>query len=447
MRVAGYVRVSTQEQANSGHSVEEQKAKIVAYCDLKEWELIEIYSDPGYTGTNFDRPALQRLLNEFKAYDMVLVFRLDRLSRTQEGALHLVNEFQSNGVAFTSISEQFDTSTPIGKAMLGIAAAFAELDHDTILERMALGRAGRAREGLWRGGSNTPTGYDFIDGRLVPNEDAWQIQEIFKKYLEGWSAHQISVYMHGLVPERYNQTNSVSSILKNPLYKGVIMHNGSSYKGQHEKLISEEDYDAVQALYKSRMDKLTDTQRNPFRATHLLTGLLVCKKCGERYGTDGSTRKNGVLYEYYTCRGKHGWMHTAQSKRKKHCDNKNYRVDRLDNAVIQEIEALSFEQPTPKAPVDHSKDIKKIDKQIDRLIDLYAVGGVSMESLSKKIDALRAKKDALQVVEPPRRKIPTKDDVIKALHSEDFQTRKQVVDSLIDKIEIDGDDVHIYWSF
>lgn len=448
MTIAGYVRVSTYEQAKNGFSVGEQEAKIRQYCELKGWELGRIYSDPGYTGTNFDRPALQRLLSEYQRYDMVLVFRLDRLSRTQEGALHLVNEFQSHGVAFTSISEDFNTATPIGKAMLGIAAAFAELDHDTILERMALGREGRAREGLWRGGSNTPLGYDFIDGKLVINEDeAEQVRTIFRMYQEGYSVHKISVYMHGLYPNRYNQTNSVSQIIKNPLYKGVITYNGTPYAGKHEKIISEAEFDAVQALYKSRMDKMSDIQRNPFRATHLLTGLIICKRCGERYQYEGSRTKN-IKYQYYTCRGKHPHMHTTQTKRVKRCDNKNYRCDKLEAMILQQIDELDFEAPKPKKRKDNKKALQRIDNQIERLIDLYTVDGISLEALQSRINGLRERREALTVVEEePARQIPPKETVTKVLQGDDFQAKKLVIDALIDRIEIDGENIDVFWSF
>lgn len=433
MRVAGYVRVSTTEQAKNGYSVEEQENKIRQYCDLKGYELMQIYSDPGYTGTNYDRPALQRLLNEYKAYDMVLVFRLDRLSRTQEGALHLVDAFQSNGVAFTSISEQFDTSTPIGKAMLGIAAAFAELDHDTILERMALGREGRARKGLWRGGANCPLGYTFKDDQLVINDDAVQIREVFERFLSGESMRGILRAMH----DKYggwNQPSAVSRCLRNPVYKGIIEFNGEYFQGQHKPIIDPIDWDRAQALYQSRMDHVSATQRNPYKASHLLVGLLYCAECGRRYGVIQSV-KNGVRYAYYRCDGKsYG------------CTSKNQKLADLDAIVIGEIEKLDYDEPAKQKAVDHSREIAKIERQISKLIDLYTVDGISQKELTNRIETLNKRKDKLRIVPEVKRDRPPREKVHAILHTGSFKDRKALVDALIDKIEIDGDDMHIYWN-
>lgn len=119
----------------------------------------------------------------------------------------------------------------------------------------------------------------------------------------------------------------------------------------------------------------------------------------------------------------------------------------MDAAVIAEIEQLSFEGRKPKKPKDNSKALKNIDKQIERLVDLYSVDGISIDDLRTRIDALKRRKEALMTVEEPVKQIPPKDVVMKAIHSDDFQQKKLIVDALIDRIEIDGEDVHIYWNF
>ena len=170
MNIAGYVRVSSDAQTEN-YSIPQQQKAIQQYCDLKGWDLIKTYVDGGYSGANTDRPALTELLDNLALYDVVLVFKLDRLSRSQRDVLLLIDIFDKSKVKFVSIQENFDTSTPLGLAMVGMLSTFAQLEREQIKERMALGRKGRTEKGLWRAGSNVPTGYDYIDGHLVIRED------------------------------------------------------------------------------------------------------------------------------------------------------------------------------------------------------------------------------------------------------------------------------------
>lgn len=125
MNVVGYVRVSSDAQVEN-YSIPQQKKAIESYCKAKDWNLVKMYVDGGYTGANINRPALQELIADIKAYELVLVFKLDRLSRKQKDTLELIEIFEKNGTKFASISENFDTSTPLGMAMIGILSTFAQ---------------------------------------------------------------------------------------------------------------------------------------------------------------------------------------------------------------------------------------------------------------------------------------------------------------------------------
>ena len=153
-RVFIYLRVSTTEQAEEGYSLSEQEYRLRKLCEANDWILVKIYTDGGFSGGNTDRPALQEMIKAIEKgeADMVLVDKLDRLSRSQYDTLHLIKKvFEANNVAFVSRAESFDTSTPFGRAMVGILAVFAELERERIKERMSEGREGRAKEGKWRG--------------------------------------------------------------------------------------------------------------------------------------------------------------------------------------------------------------------------------------------------------------------------------------------------------
>src|SRR5579875_2069397 len=136
MSVALYCRVSTEEQAVSGFSIDHQKERLIAYCKSQGWDNFSIYVDDGCTGTNLDRPQMQRLIRDVQAglINTVLVYKLDRLSRKQKDVLYLLEDlFERHQVVFRSATEPFDTSTSLGRAMIGILAVFGQLERDTIV--------------------------------------------------------------------------------------------------------------------------------------------------------------------------------------------------------------------------------------------------------------------------------------------------------------------------
>ena len=147
-KVAIYVRVSTTSQVDEGYSIDEQKAKLTSYCEIKDWNIYDIYTDGGFSGSNTERPALEQLIRDAKRklFDTVLVYKLDRLSRSQKDTLYLIEDvFLENDIEFVSLLENFDTSTPFGKAMIGLLSVFAQLEREQIKERMQLGKLGRAK--------------------------------------------------------------------------------------------------------------------------------------------------------------------------------------------------------------------------------------------------------------------------------------------------------------
>lgn len=158
-----YIRVSTQEQAIEGYSVPAQKERLINYCKAKDYLVDEIYIDGGFTGSNLNRPGMSRMLRDIKERDtdIIVAYKLDRLSRSQKDTLHLIEDaFLKNDIAFVSMQESFDTSTAFGRATVGILSVFAQLERENIKERTMLGKEERAKEGLWGGGID-PFGYDY----------------------------------------------------------------------------------------------------------------------------------------------------------------------------------------------------------------------------------------------------------------------------------------------
>lgn len=448
MNVAAYVRVSTDKQADKGYSIPEQTERVKAYCKAKEWNLAKIYTDGGFTGSNMERPALQQLINDIKAYDIVLVNKLDRLSRSQKDTLYLIQDvFAPNGVSFVSMQESFDTSTPIGIAMVGILAAFAQLERSQIKERTKMGKEARKKKGLWHGGVNIPTGYDYKDGILIPNEEAEQIRLIFDLYLKGTSIRDITRYLSAHYTTRYtswNYVGTVRRILGNNVYIGMI----GDYKGQHEPLIDEDTFNKIQLMLEERK-----TGGKVPTGKHLLTGMIYCGYCGNRVRSCASKTKT-KKYGYYRC----GKADTSQLNKLDHkCELKPKNEEEIDNIVIGEILKLNFDdiklEPKQTPIIDNTKEIQKIDSQITRLIDLYSLVGDDVETLAKKIKDLKAKKKALENINNRPNKV-TKKQIIDTLSTAkeifengDIMEKRSIVDALISRVVLYEDTVKIEWKF
>jgi site-specific DNA recombinase len=458
-RVACYVRVSTDNQIEN-YSVEEQTERLQAYCKAKGWIIYKFYTDAGYSGGNMNRPALKQVLKDIdqNLLDIVVVYKLDRLSRSQKDTLTLIEDnFLKKNIDFVSISENFDTSTPFGRAMIGILSVFAQLEKDQITERFTMGRIGRAKNGYYHGGPTPPTGYDYHNGRLVINEyEAMQVREVFERFLKGQSINSIRAYMSEHYTNKYGNWKShtlVLNILKNSTYTGKVKFKGSEYIGIHKPIISEKTYNSAQKLLNSpdRENSKTAPQKSPFRADNLLTGLLICGKCHAGFcGNHG----------FYTCysRGK-----TDKKKIKDpYCKNKKWPIKELDKLVTDEILSFDFDKaffvnkknnsPLPD-PDSINKRIAEIDKQISRIIDLYQIGSLSTEQISERIEILKKERNALSRQPVLKAKVNIEGDrdiflLAKYLFTSGTLYEKRLfVRSLVDRITINDNELDFQWNF
>lgn len=471
-RVFLYVRVSTQEQAKEGYSIDEQIERLRDYCKAMGWIIVKIYTDAGYSGASTDRPALQDMIEDIEAGkgDSVVVYKLDRLSRSQKDTLSLIEDsFLAHKVDFVSMTENFDTSTPFGRAMIGILSVFAQLEREQIKERMGMGKEGRAKDGKWHGGGFTPIGYDYVDGNLVINEfEAMQIREIHKLYQEGKAFNAID----GIFAERgYTQKHGkwhvkrIKEAMTNELYIGKITYNGHTYDGTHEPIIDLETFNKSIALYKS---KDFSKYKNNGRTTYL-GSLIYCHQCGARYGaTTHIDRQYNKEYRYYSCYSR---RKTARNMIKDpNCKNKNFRREELDQMIFDEISKLA-QDPSYIHEIRQSKfsdddrnkenlikkEIAKIDGQKSRFMDLYGLGEFTMEEVQSKVTPLNEQKKKLEqelINLSDGKSSITEQEALELVESwEDvlsegnFEQIRMLINSLIDRIEIDNDDVDIYWKF
>ena len=450
LKGACYVRVSTDNQLEN-YSIEEQTERLQAFCKAKDITPVKFYTDGGYSGGNTNRPALQQMLADIEAgtIDVVIVYKLDRLSRSQKDTLMLIEDkFIANNVDFISVNENFDTTTAFGRAMIGILSVFAQLEKDQITERFTMGRIGRAKNGLYHGGPTAPTGYDYVDGKLIVNEyEALQVRDLYERFAKGYTLHNCWTYMQEKYVTKYGAWTSetlVRHVLQNDVYIGMVKFQGKSYKGIHEPIIPIELYNTVQDIFAHSKRNAPSFRRFPFRANTLLSGLIFCGRCGARYhGEHGN----------YSCYSR------SKGSRKNiidpNCKNKKWKIPELDAYITEYIAALSFDDIPEKKPAaarkDHSVRIAEIDKQILNLIDLYQLGSIPMETISGRIDALTMEKNSLteemqQTPEEPA----TREDYLKfknrfmnLLENGDLQEKRACLANMIERIVIDGEQLDI----
>lgn len=447
MKVAIYLRVSTQEQVDN-YSIEAQRERLEAFCKAKGWDIYDVYVDAGFTGSNTDRPGLQRLLSELDKVDVVVVYKLDRLSRSQRDTLTLIEDhFLKNKVDFVSLTEALDTSTPFGKAMIGILAVFAQLERETIAERMRLGHIKRAEEGLrGMGGDYDPSGYKREDGHLViVPEEAQHIQEAFNLYEQYHSITKVQKRLRELNYPVW-RFRRYRDILSNKLYCGYIRFADQYYKGQHDPIITEEQFNRVQLLLSRHKG------RNAFKAKEsLLSGLIYCGECGEPYMSYHCTAK-GKHYRYYTCRARR-----FPSEYPDKCHNKTWRSEAIEKYIQNALHTISDDKQESVhefVPVDYTAQLRKIDQKLERLIDLYADGGIDKNVLDKQVSKLNSDKKLVTEqqaaqIERAARSVSFEQlkDYSIVLKSSDFADRQAVIQKLIHRLIVHSDRLEIEWNF
>lgn len=360
-----YLRVSTEAQADEGYSLAAQAEKLEAYCRMKGIAQFERYVDGGFSGSNLTRPAITQLVEEIRAgsVERVVVYKLDRLSRSQKDTLYLIEDvFLPHGVDFVSINENIDTGSPYGRAMIGILSAFAQLERENIFLRTRMGMVERVKQGYWPGGGKIPFGYDYdaAKGILVPNSDAEIVREIYTRYLEGQSTGRIAREL-GLKYEHL-----VRQILLRESNTGVIVYRGETYPGRHEPLIDKKTFERV----RQRLQRLDKPRAAP--SGKLLTGLLVCGHCGAkmRYQKWGGAGDKLVCYS--RDKSKPHLVHDAN------CPNRGVMARQVESVVIRDLSRLAAEPISPrgskKEPAECRRALERAQRKLRRLYELFAEG-------------------------------------------------------------------------
>lgn len=252
MKVAIYARVSTEDQAKEGYSLNNQLEKLRSYCIARGWEIVGEYIDDGYSGRDIKRPAYQKMMEEIDKWDALLVIKMDRIHRNTKNFMLMMEKLRAKGKEFVSMTESLDTSTAMGRFVMDIIQRIAQLESEQIGERVYDGMRQKAKQAGGLLGSPPPYGYEYRDGKLAGIEEELKIvREIYGKYLQGMSLKEICEWLDGNARSKYDgkwDKKTVSRILSNPVYCGLIEWDDILFSGGHEKVVEIEDFNRIQIL-------------------------------------------------------------------------------------------------------------------------------------------------------------------------------------------------------
>lgn len=399
MRIATYTRISTDETTQP-YSLEAQAERLGAYtASQDDWQITRRFTDQ-MSGAILERPGLQRALAEAQAkrFELLLVYRVDRLSRSVRGLAQILEALDDAGVLFRSATEPFDTASSAGRMMVQMLGVFAEFERATIVERVIAGMERKAARGEWIG--QVPFGYrrDEASGQLVPDPaQAPIVAEIFRRYaerLEGTATLARWLADRGYQTKRGVPFNprAVLTILRNRSYLGETAFRGKRYPAPHEPLIDEALFERAQQILHERGENPSLRRSN--QSDYLLTGLMRCARCGKRYI---AAHGNGGRYPYYVC-------FTRQRYGTQRCDADRLPADRLDDAILERLEALlaqeqivrdaiqdafaELDQERPRREAELKRldtEVRKANTALERYFRAFEAGTMPEHACSQRI--------------------------------------------------------------
>jgi DNA invertase Pin-like site-specific DNA recombinase len=440
-RVALYIRVSTDEQAINGDSLRTQRDELTKYAKKNNYNIIDIYEDDGFSATNLKRPALQRMLEDvkLKKIDRILITKLDRLSRGVRNYYKILDILDDNGVFWSTIFEKYDSSTANGRLHINIMLSVAENESAQTSERIkSVFKTKLQNKEIVSG--KIPIGYKKDGKKLVIDEDKKQfVIDTFDFYIKTNSIYK--TFDHLTV--NYFEMNYMRTLrlLTNKLYIGIKETPYGEIKGYCEPIISEEVFDKVQ-----RLMKINERKRISGADCYIFKGLLRCSECEFLLG--GKFYRNNVETSkyYYICRNHH--------MNKKCSCGKNFNEHTIELLLLNNIDKYITDYVKECETIekqihvkDNEKEKKQINKQLEKLRDLYLRDMIQIEHYEKQYKELTLKLNELNYIkDEPQKTYNVKD--LKSFLNSDFKLnynkftrseKRRVWTSIIDTIYIDKD--------
>jgi len=445
LSTAVYVRVSTDEQAQEGFSIRAQTDKLKAYALLKEWDIYGIYADEGISGKNIvDRPAINRLIDDINngKVNNVLVFKVDRLTRSTKNLLELVEVFEENDCAFNSLTESIDTDSPSGRMFLKIIGIFAEFERENLVSRLKLGFERKAREGYTLANRVMSYGYEKENGQkvqtILPHE-AKIVKEIFSMYLDGNKSVTgiAKILNERKIPTKLNagswDVSTLRQILSNPTYIGKVRYSttdASKYfevEGQHERIISDEVFNLVQEKF-TKMPRISKTKRP--KEGNYFCGVLACGCCGGKFTTHNYKNAEGKGKCMYRCLKK-----VTYKAEQDVCKSPSISHNKLEAAFIEyirnyddfvDVEEIEIDNDTAKKECELQEYIEDCERKLDNLdarkkkiTEQYVSEEISFERYKDMLGVFSQKYDVLkQEMDRARADLPTVKDAPSVSHED-----------------------------
>ena len=420
-----YLRVSTERQAQIKEgSLDTQLGTLKKFCEIKsshgteEWVVADVYREEGKSGKNTDRPEYQRMIRDIKQgkLNVILCTKIDRIHRSLVDFYRLHELMESHNVAFVSLNENWDTSTPMGRFGLKLTLAVAELEREQTSQRTREKLAWRAEEGLWNGGQ--VLGYDIDPdnkGVLKVNPaEARIVREIFETYLKLGSFRRTTQainakgYRSKAYESRRGHTHGnqkfvksgITHILANPVYIGRVTHNGETFPARHQPIIEEKLWKAVNARVKANR-VVRAKPREQKSHCFLLEGLVRCGVCGAYLTPSYSSGRNQV-YFYYTCTSANNGADECSLKRVSAPALEDLIVERLkimgrDEAFLRQIlEESNLTAEGEMGIIEDQRAMQKralapIEQEITNIVRFIAQGKAS-EALARELERLEVQK-------------------------------------------------------
>lgn len=367
-------QVSTLEQKEHGYSIEEQERKLRSYCDINDWNVKDVYVDAGFSGAKRDRPELKRLLNDIKHFDLILVYKLDRLTRSVRDLLDLLEVFENNDVAFRSATEVYDTTTAMGRLFVTLVGAMAEWERETIRERTQMGKLAALKKGVML--TTPPFYYDRVDNKFIPNDYKKVVLFAYDETMKGSSAKAIARKLNNsdIPPPNGKkwEDRSITRALRSPFTRGHFEWGGVYLENNHEPVITEEMYNKIKDRLNERVNTKVVAHTSVFR------GKLTCPTCGTKLtmNTNKKKTRNGyTTHKSYYC---NNCKITPNLKPVYIKEREVLRVfyDYLLNLNLEKYE-IEEKQSEPEITVD----IHKVMEQRKRYHKLYANGLMQEDEL------------------------------------------------------------------
>jgi site-specific DNA recombinase len=489
VRCAVYTRKSTDEGLDQDfNSLDAQRESAEAYIASQKHEgwvsLPEHYDDGGFTGGNMERPALKRLIADIESerIDCVMVYKVDRLSRSLLDFSRIIEVFDRNKVSFVSVTQQFNTTNSMGRLTLNILLSFAQFEREIISERTRDKMSAARKKGKWVGGMPV-LGYDLDPkgGRLIVNEEeASRVQAIYQIYLEQKSLIPVVRELENRrwLTKKWTTKkgherggnpftkNSLFCLLTNIIYTGKINYHGTIYPGEHSQLVNVELWQRVQDTLRYNGRTGGKEVRNKYGA--LLKGRLYCVPCGTSM-VHAYTKKNNKRYRYYVCLN-------AQQKGWASCPTKSLNAREIEMAVVNYIRGIGKNGEIIRATAakvreegerraaeleaerrTHERDLKRLHTRLRSIVSESSVNG-SMDRLADLQDQIRSGEQQMTAIREAaialQREVIDERDMANALSVFDpvwdsLAPREQsrIIQKLIARVGYDGRDGKVTVTF